>query len=315
MNVVGPILLRIRALFSRKLGVCPFCMRTSGLGTLIAWALYAGAALVFPHGLARILLLILAVAFTLLLSAHIAAYVARAVIRWRACRGLLEDGDRDADSGLRRREFLRLVMHASAYAIAFSLPGAARVFGQMFPPCAGIHGQTGNPDAAISTAGADAAGARDNYVLRAQRICDAYCASYVFHSPCGPVQTCVQSAPPVVAEPTIKPGVFSADGRVKECTCACKGCPGERIPMAPGNIAQGSDPVPATADQKMEDDAVAKCNVICERNTDCLLPNDCKHTGHTLGKKKHFAHAGVITAEAPILSCTCDCVPPFRPRG
>lgn len=67
----------LRALISRKLGRCSRCMRSSALGTLAAWVIFAAISVVRPHPALLGLGLLVAVSFTLLLLAHLVVLVGR----------------------------------------------------------------------------------------------------------------------------------------------------------------------------------------------------------------------------------------------
>jgi hypothetical protein len=67
----------LRGLFSRKLGRCPRCMRSSALGALLGSAISAIVYFLWPHPALLGLSIFVAAGFTGLLLAHFAAFMAR----------------------------------------------------------------------------------------------------------------------------------------------------------------------------------------------------------------------------------------------
>lgn len=69
---------KIQATFDSKLGRCTTCMRQSLTAALAAWAMFAVAWMIGPHGLASYLIVLVAGAATVLWALHVATYATRA---------------------------------------------------------------------------------------------------------------------------------------------------------------------------------------------------------------------------------------------
>lgn len=296
MKYFQSVLWRVRALFSRKLGVCPFCMRSAGLGTLLAWALYAAGSFAFPHRTVRTILLVAAVAFTTLMLAHIVAYVARVLVHVRGLDRRVKRAAPLPGAGLGRREFIDLALRASVYAIVFSLPGADRVFAGALP-CEMEH----NP----FDPGANSMGARADVergiAERAKETCDNYCADLTQHFGCAPGATCVQVKAPDVHKDckALGGGQVKCHTFVKGCFCGCRSCNGEYVPIPPDDEAVGNTPA------QMAADSAAKCTKLCEKLKNCMEPRVCYASHVTRGDSKHTGGKD----RAPILKCKCECPP------
>jgi hypothetical protein len=76
----------LRSLISRKLGRCPGCLRASAIGTIAGWTVAVAISLGGSHPLVVWVSVLVALGFTLLLLAHLAALIARMVALWATMR-------------------------------------------------------------------------------------------------------------------------------------------------------------------------------------------------------------------------------------
>lgn len=91
----------MKGLVSRKLGRCAACMRGAALGALAAWAVFAGTNQLELSSIVSWLALAAAVALTLLLIVHAAAFV---ILMWKSAADLPQAGE--SYPGLNRPQYL-----------------------------------------------------------------------------------------------------------------------------------------------------------------------------------------------------------------
>ncbi|MEW5987783.1 MAG: DUF3624 family protein [Chloroflexota bacterium] len=97
---------KAKALALAKLGRCHRCIRSSALGSLLSWAIFALVGLVWPAPIPLALTLAGAVFFTLLMLAHLVVFTARlSAARQRMAKVQVETGV-PAAGRLSRRQFL-----------------------------------------------------------------------------------------------------------------------------------------------------------------------------------------------------------------
>jgi len=99
----------LRALVSRKLGACPSCIRTSVIGAIVCWAALVAMYSVLPNPSTLVVLLV-AVGFTVLAIIHTVAFTAR--LR-----------DYEERTGLGRRAFLAALLEGATTVALVSLFG------------------------------------------------------------------------------------------------------------------------------------------------------------------------------------------------
>jgi len=292
----------IRELIIRKLGVCPYCMRAAALGTIVSWVLYSIAAISVPGQPLSLLPLVAASCFTLLLSAHVIAYMVRYALRLRAHDRLARAGEIPGSRGIDRRQFLSLVLQAGAYALAVAVVRAMPAFGQAVN-CAGAHNQaTVPPTMTQSRNFTTEAAAYADFQAMIKAKCDAFCGARNCGGP-----SCLPSADAVVGKidcAQISPGVFRCEGELKQCTCGCYSCV-RNAPPPPYNEAYGEGAAGAEIGA-MQADSDQKCADFCARIT-CPAPKNCVRTGTTRGTHKAWGPVASRKAKAPIKACTCKC--------
>jgi len=320
------MLLQIKQRVSEKLGVCPFCMRASALGSLASWAIYAGARLIhldrMPAGpLLLALLAIVASCFTLLISAHLVAYMVRAArdIREFERRPTAQEVASPATtfprSTLSRREFIRVVLGAGAYAAMIALLGTVPSFGQ--PMC--TDGVQPAPSDTILGRGDDDDEALEQMIDNANAFCEDWCNA----KGCGGLK-CMHSGKPVITAPkckTLSNGQRSCVTTVKGgCNCGCKACQGRHIPTnsiwGKEHIAEGAGVSAGAAQGMMEADAKTKCDNFCGKFSDCPAapppPKMCRReTDPQLGDRKTWEVPGdpnPFRVKARIKACQCKCL-------
>ena len=313
-TMIQSLVLRFRNLVARKLGVCPFCMRTSALGSLGLWLLYTAMRILLPGLLLATLVLIPATAFSLLFLSHLVAYMIRAGARLRAHRRAVarRQGLEPPDSS--RREFLATALRAGGYALVISFLGDTAIFGQVgncdgtFKPKLG----------SIYVESTSIELARKLYAEDAIRVCDRECGV----RDCTEGRMCLQSeaTKPVPGEPECKEtlpgsGTFYCYGKVKECTCACNVCDGDhRVPdyngyKPPGGAGEG--PNGPAAEGAANQNALDQCATWCSRFENCEPPKRCKCNGLVVGEFKNWPKhgaPGVFKGWVPLKKFKCKCV-------
>jgi hypothetical protein len=140
-------------------------MRAAALGAGISWASVSAVAFVWPQPLLLAASLLLAVAFTVLLAAHLLVFVARMTALWRTMRSSAPEAALQAWPG--RRAFLTSL--AGATAAAFLPP----LFGERGGYARFVEAKELNQGAA------DAAASTNNYVRA-----DTFCRYVVKESTC-----------------------------------------------------------------------------------------------------------------------------------
>jgi hypothetical protein len=302
-----------RALVARKLGVCPFCMRASLLGTVAGWSAYTLVRFARAGRLLPALLLVAACCFTLLLLAHLVAYMVRVAIRLRSYDRLARTGLVDGAAPLGRRRFLALVLQAGAYALAVAFLRALPVSAQG-SPCKGTHDVATSPPTPVESDifGTEAAALADQ-AAKEKAKCDSFCAQ----RNCAPNANCLTSAAPTLGNLEWlhhEGGMYQCRREVKSCSCDCYACTsigenssGQPVPWPYGEATGDGGPgaeVPA-----MEDDALAKCEQLCAKITKCPQGQTCKAVGKTLGKHKppYDIGGGLRRVSAKIRECQCRC--------
>jgi hypothetical protein len=304
MRVLSFAFLRIRALIRAKLGVCPRCMRASALGSVLSWALVAGLGAFTATPWLLLPALIVAIAFSALIAAHLVAYMIRTgralCHRERAARAM-----HDPAHALTRRAFAGVVLRAGAWAAlaAFLGPLAARAQANL---CAGK--QEPNPRRTEFGVGNTKAEA----LQRAQQKAEDYCALLCEDLPCGAAGGCVRDGPVVVTVLSLEPGALApwdCEVEVKQCNCGCRKCSGTHGPLFYSENAWGLGTTEAEARSDLQTNAGKMCDKVCARNTDCIGPKTCKRVGSPrLAEAKAWKHASNIwEASAKLLSCNCDC--------
>jgi hypothetical protein len=306
MSLLASGIRAVRQRISEKLGVCPFCMRASALGTISAWTIYWLAAWIAPWLVApapiRFLILIVAWSFTLLIASHLTAYMIRTArfLRSREVR-TASAAMQLTDRTLTRRDFMKTVLAAGAYAATIAVLGHIPSFGQA--TCTGKH----DVDFDINAFGGDEKAAREIYDEMVDARCDDHCSTF----PCGTAGGCVRStvAPRVRAQPKCVPdgAGFTCTGKVKQCNCTCNKCFGDHnLNKAHGRDYAhgiGSDPIESV--DKMLEDARKKCDDECARYTDCSAPTTCKRNGDP-PMDGQWKQGGVHTHQR-IKHCKCHC--------
>lgn len=109
----------VRSLLSRKLGRCPRCMRAAAAGTVAAWVTAGALYVLWPHAALVGVAVVLAGSVSLLLLAHLVAFLNRMTRRWEQLRDSAPREVREAWPG--RRVFLRSLVGMT---VAAFLPSA-----------------------------------------------------------------------------------------------------------------------------------------------------------------------------------------------
>jgi len=301
---------QIKQLVSEKLGVCPFCMRASALGSLASWAIYVGARLThldrMPAGpLLLALLVVVASCFTLLICAHLVAYMVRTARDIRAFehRPAAQEVTSPATtldrSTLSRREFVRVVLGAGAYAAAIAVLGTVPTFGQAQPCTATI--EPTFPDNIAAGAGAEAA---TDLAQGAVLVCDALCDERT----CAGGSRCLQKGPPVITQPKCQGAGAQrfCSASIKRCSCGCTPCAGTHEPAFPMS-GYGIGANQGTAGPAAEADAKRLCDNFCNRFKNCQ-PLECvRDSDPQLGERKVYHIQNVVHVKIRIKRCKCKC--------
>jgi TAT (twin-arginine translocation) pathway signal sequence len=309
MSLLASGIRAVRERISEKLGVCPFCMRASALGSIAAWSVYWLSGWLVPGLVApapiRFLLPLVAWSFTLLIASHLTAYMVRTAryMRSREAARVVAVARPFAGEPMSRRDFMKTVLAAGAYAATIAVLGHVPSFGQA--TCAGKH----DVDLTIHLGiGGSEAIAREEYDLAADSRCDNYCSSF----PC--VGGCVRStsAPRVRTPPECKEltgGGWQCTGKVKQCNCTCDKCFGDHsLNRVHGqDYAQGIGASAASAETDMMVDARKKCDKECERYKDCPTPQTCKRNGDP-EMEGQFKWGG-LHGHQRVKRCKCHCAP------
>jgi hypothetical protein len=317
---------RVRTLVAEKLGVCPFCMRTSAWGSALSWCLAAVCRFTFDSAPLTLLVAIVASAFSLLFLAHLVTYAFRSGIAARRYPNVVPRSDGFEISDPSRRDFLLLMAKATVYALAISflgtMPGRAQLnacAGSSPPP----DGDSTINNSTFGTA-AEAQAYLDDQLLK---LCDRACQ--VRPCPDDPQNTgkrCVQNDKKKPLGPKVipignPPTGYRVGGKVKQCTCSCEGCAGDhRIPdTSTGQKGEG-DPTTGSAEKPTEAEAIAaanedaktKCKQLCERFKNCTNPTPkCLYAGQTNGEGKSWKDAhGTWHATLKVKICRCSCQAP-----
>ena len=307
------ILRQIKQRISEKLGVCPFCMRASALGSLASWAIVVGARLMhverIPAGpLLLALLVIVAWCFTLLICAHLVAYMVRVARDVRACehRHTAPDVASPATaldrSTLSRREFMRVVLGAGAYAATIAVLGTVPTFGQAQPCTATI--EPTFPDNIAAGAGANDGEATGNLRQGAVLVCDALCDERT----CAGGSRCLQKGPPVLTQPKCQAagGQRHCSASIKRCSCGCTPCAGSHEPAFPMS-GYGIGANQGTAGAAAEADAKQLCDNFCNRFKNCQ-PLECvRDSDPQLGERKVYHIQNIVHVKIRIKRCKCKC--------
>lgn len=281
MKLVASFSRAIRNRISEKLGVCPYCMRASALGSLASWTVYfligfAARWIVLPDTV-RLLVLAGACAFTLLISAHLVAYMVRIGRRVRSCQTAVAAASTSSERVVSRREFMSTVLAAGAAAAAVAVLGHVPTYGQ----AGGCEGKY-DMDADAIGIGGDETEARESYDDFVDGRCDSFCKD----KPCPGGDGCVRStvAPRVRTQPKCEPGVgttWVCRGKVKQCSCTCSHCFGDHSlhRWLGSDYANGYGLTQAEAEAEMIKEAREMCTKECERYQNCLAPKICKPAG------------------------------------
>ena len=310
---------RVAGVIQRKLGVCPYCMRASALGAVVGWILYLASALL-SSWLLSLLVLLAASAFTLLIAAHLVAYMVRVGLHLRHRDRMT----RPASGGLARREFLGLILKAGAYALAVALLPSARLFAQA-GACQKQDGTPKSHDVATKPPTftetamfiSPLTAAEEEVLKQARAKCKAVCDAKACDAAQG--TTCVALEPvrgPLTCkESQDQPGFFRCSTEVKQCPCKCYTCQ-DNTPPAPYNEAYGEESGVGTGDEgpNMEADGKAKCDEFCKKIKCPPPPADrvCKQNPNknpNYGKRKtgRNQHSNKRYSRAPITKCQCIC--------
>jgi hypothetical protein len=312
------LLLRVRNFVAKKLGVCPFCMRTSAWGAVLSWCLAAVGHLAFDVPLITWLLTAAASAFSLLFIAHLVTYAIRSGIEAHRHRRIVQLSDGFTISDPTRRDFLKVMAKATAYALAISflgsMPGRAQAQacdGTNPPPV----GDSTINDATFGTEAA-AQAYLDKEMLQ---LCDRACQQR--GCPQGEGKLCVQNDKKKPIGPKVKPAGknFKVGGKVKQCTCSCDECAGDhRIPdtstgqkgeIDPTMGSGGPKPTKQEAIDAANADARARCDELCKRFKNCKTPTPkCKyHSSSNQAPKSWQDDNGMWHATAKVANCNCSC--------
>jgi hypothetical protein len=318
----------VRDAISEKLGVCPFCMRASARGALAAWALYGVGRAMGPRLAAPpwvwLVLLAAAWAFTLLIAAHLVAYMARRAARLHAMQRMVAR-EWNGRRLLSRREFVSRVLGAGAGAAAIA------VFGHV-PAQGGIINCPGKFDMnRTETAPGDTnADAEANFLALADSICDFLCSTKICAS-----GGCIRnsSLPVVTSDKAFGPGVGGGrkcTGTIKQCNCTCGKCAQDHSlnRFVGEDYASGSGLTNAAADAQMMANAREKCDQECGRYRDCSPnpPLNCKRNGdpvmdpNTYKSDAPDPHHAYYYSTQRVKTCRCSCqdappAPDVKPPG
>ncbi|MBI4664658.1 MAG: DUF3624 family protein [Verrucomicrobia bacterium] len=126
----------LRALFARKLGRCPMCMRASIIGSALSWIALAIVYFFVPTALLLVISSLVAVSFTVLMLTHICVFMAR---MGRALRELHGEEDRTSlrlapnERAISRWQFMTTIAKGGiAFAFAALLPARGHAQGIPF---------------------------------------------------------------------------------------------------------------------------------------------------------------------------------------
>lgn len=317
-SLPGRALCFARRRISEKLGVCPFCMRASALGTLAGWAAYAGARWMHLDAVAGaraipILIALAASCFTVLISAHLVAYMMRFA---REARGLSRvtwssrAGSKativEARS-LTRREFIGAVLGAGAYAASIAVFGSAPLSARVQDTCSANGGMAEPPapdNVAAGYSPNDAQSTRD-MLESAVWLCDNFCMELA----CAGGGRCLRAGPAVLSKADCRTfeGQRLCSATVKRCQCGCNSCTGSHEPRPPQS-GFGVGGTQDAARQAAEADARAICDRFCAEFKDCNALT-CKRDGDPqFGPNKHWPYQNAIQYKVRIVKCKCKCL-------
>lgn len=310
----------LRELIARKLGACPYCMRTSALGTVVGWSLYTIGSFAPGIPLVSAILLAAASGFTLLLAAHLVAYMVRQGLRIRKAERLAPS-DELPRHGLGRRRFLGLVLKAGAYALTIAFFRAVPALSDAATCRKGRSMATKPPTLTRSQTFSGAQGAvvaqhaaLDDLIANFRTQCETACG--VVNCMTAPTSTCYPSGDPeydikgftaVPQEPPAPPAWY-CEGELKKCPCDCYPC--DKVPP-PSPYDEGTADlpgnVPGPAGVAAEAAADQKCIDFCAK-LPCPPSKTCKSTGKLSGQHKNPEfHNGRTIARHLIKKCVCKC--------
>ena len=307
MSAPSTLKQQARDVIARKLGVCPFCMRASALGAIAGWGVFALLSFFTAHPLLLIPALVIALAMSVLIAAHLAAYMARSAREVHHYNATAVSGERRA---IARREFIAIVLRAGAYAATIAVFGRVPAFGQA-DTCTGKHDEM--YPLTVESTGTTKAEAIAEYWQLVQGECDDWCEEPFNSCPGG--TACVQAGTPVASKPECeKPfSIWQCEGTLKQCTCVCMRCNGKHRPPGAPTPNDGLDYVSeAGANQGAARAAIAasvkvNCDKVCAKFKDCTAPKKCKRTGFATTKPKFWPVSDGMRGSTRIKFCKCNC--------
>jgi len=314
---------RLWLLISMKLGRCPYCMRASARGTLAAWVALGIVSLVWSHSMLHGLALLVALGFTALLLAHMAAFTWRAVPHVVRSIGWPPAPQHSAE----RREFLGEAMKVGATAVALSLLSFGRV---VLVRADTNRCKTQRLNQFLSASGSDTDEAKRNLELQARTFCDDLCRDKW----CAPsTKTCkLISVPSFERKGGLELGACSggesgSSGGMSGvscvaflhlCDCDCEGdfiSPNCAGPNVFDVTAEGATEEEARAN--LLEQAVADCSAVCsKKDQDCEARNRfcvSRSRGYQVGIRRcdpHPKKSGVFICTGRVI-CPCECAKEF----
>jgi len=280
-------------------------MRSSAVGTVVGWAVYATAALVWPLTPAAVVALVIAACFSLLLGSHLVAYMIRVALHLRHLGQGTGVGKPPRGCRLSRRQIVWTVGKAGGAALLLALFGRApHVTAQVV--CPGAH----NPNSPVSGTGATRDAAEQDYVRNALAQCELIC--FGGDAACQPTQRiCLRNADVQVTRPRCEKnrytGMWTCMGTLSSCSCGCSACaPG--APPGTEAAVTGSGATEALAQANLQANADARCDTYCQRRNALCPDQTCTRNGAATLQNTNCKRRGhVWECSGTIVSCPCAC--------